>query len=93
DTVIVSAAFEDEDKTQSGYPRVIKLWRRSTKLEEATPIFEGEKNHLAVGGGVEFDGDKKHVMLGKTIDFFTSHSFLRLASGENRLIPLPDDAT
>ncbi|PBB79005.1 peptidase S9 [Mesorhizobium sp. WSM3879] len=93
DTVIVSAAFEDEDKTQSGYPRVIKLWRRGTKLEEATPIFEGEKNHLAVGGGVEFDGDKKHVMLGKTIDFFTSHSFLRLASGENRRIPLPDDAT
>ncbi|MDG4886299.1 prolyl oligopeptidase family protein [Mesorhizobium sp. WSM4887] len=93
DTVIVSAAFEDDDKTQSGYPRVIKLWRRGTKLEEATPIFEGEKNHLAVGGGVEFDGDKKHVMLGKTIDFFTSHSFLRLASGENRRIPLPDDAT
>lgn len=93
DTVIVSAAFEDEDKTHSGYPRVIKLWRRGTKLEEATPIFEGEKNHLAVGGGVEFDGDKKHVMLGKTIDFFTSHSFLRLASGENRRIPLPDDAT
>ncbi|MDG4880149.1 prolyl oligopeptidase family protein [Mesorhizobium sp. WSM4884] len=93
DTVIVSAAFEEDDKTQSGYPRVIKLWRRGTKLEDATPIFEGEKHHLAVGGGVEFDGDKKHVLLGKTIDFFTSHSFLRLASGENRRIPLPDDAT
>ena len=93
DTVIVSAAFEEEDKTQSGYPRVIKLWRRGTKLEEGTPIFEGEKHHLAVGGGVEFDGDKRHVLLGKTIDFFTSRSFLRLASGENRRIPLPDDAT
>ncbi|RUW71970.1 prolyl oligopeptidase family serine peptidase, partial [Mesorhizobium sp. M1E.F.Ca.ET.063.01.1.1] len=93
DTVIVSAAFEDGDKTQSGYPRVIKLWRRGTKLEDATPIFEAEKQHLAVGGGVEFDGDKRHVLLGKTIDFFTSHSFLRLASGENKRIPLPDDAT
>ncbi|KUM26203.1 peptidase S9 [Mesorhizobium loti] len=93
DTVIVSAAFEEEDKTQSGYPRVIKLWRRGAKLEDATPIFEGEKHHLAVGGGVEFDGDKRHVLLGKTIDFFTSHSFLRLASGENRRVPLPDDAT
>lgn len=93
DTVIVSAAFEEGDKTQSGYPRVIKLWRRGTKLEDAGPIFEGEKQHLAVGGGVEFDGDKRHVLLGKTIDFFTSHSFLRLASGENRRVPLPDDAT
>ncbi|AZO14078.1 S9 family peptidase [Mesorhizobium sp. M2A.F.Ca.ET.043.05.1.1] len=93
DTVIVSAAFTEEDKTQSGYPRVIKLWRRGTKLEEATPIFEGEKQHLAVGGGVEYDGERRHVLLGKTLDFFTSHSFLRLASGENRRIPLPDDAT
>ncbi|UCI05018.1 prolyl oligopeptidase family serine peptidase [Mesorhizobium sp. B1-1-8] len=93
DTVIVSAAFEEADKTQSGYPRVIKLWRRGTKLEDATPVFEAEKQHLAVGGGVEFDGDKRHVLLGKTIDFFTSHSFLRLTSGENRRIPLPDDAT
>ncbi|TIO75254.1 MAG: S9 family peptidase [Mesorhizobium sp.] len=93
DTVIVAAAFEDGDKTQSGYPRVIKLWRRGTKLEDATPVFEAEKQHLAVGGGVEFDGEKKHVLLGKTIDFFTSHSFLRLASGANKRIPLPDDAT
>lgn len=73
DTVIVSAAFEEEDKTQSGYPRVIKLWRRGTKLEDATPIFEGEKQHLAVGGGVEFDGDKRHVLLGRTIDLSLIH--------------------
>ncbi|OWK21666.1 hypothetical protein AJ88_18455 [Mesorhizobium amorphae CCBAU 01583] len=51
DTVIVSAAFEEEDKTQSGYPRVVKLWRRGTKLEDATPIFEAEKQDLAAGGG------------------------------------------
>lgn len=43
DTVIVSAAFEEDEKTQSGYPRVIKLWKRGTKLEDATPIFEAQK--------------------------------------------------
>ncbi|MFK0690315.1 prolyl oligopeptidase family protein [Mesorhizobium sp. IMUNJ 23033] len=93
DTVIVSAAFEEEDKTQSGYPRVVKLWRRGTKLEDATPIFEAEKQDLAAGGGVEIDGDRRHLFLARTIDFFSSHSFLRLASGENRRIPLPDDVT
>lgn len=93
DTVIVSAAFEEEDKTQSGYPRVVKLWRRGTKLEDATPIFEAEKQDLAAGGGVEIDGDRRHLFLARTIDFFSSHSFLRLPSGENRRIPLPDDVT
>ncbi|MCP9231311.1 prolyl oligopeptidase family protein [Mesorhizobium sp. LMG 17147] len=93
DTVIVSAAFEEDDKTQSGYPRVVKLWRRGTPLEAATPIFEALKQDLAAGGSVEFDGNKRHVFLARTIDFFASHSFLRLPSGENRRIPLPDDVT
>ena len=93
DTVIVSAAFEEADKTESGYPRVIKLWARGTQLEDALPIFEAQKQDLAAGGAVEFDGDKRHVFLARTLDFFASHSFLRLPSGENRRIPLPDDAT
>lgn len=93
DTVIVSAAFEESEKTQSGYPRVVKLWRRGSRLEEATPIFEAQKQDLAAGGSVEFDGDKRHLFLTRTLDFFASHSFLRLPSGENRRIPLPDDVT
>lgn len=93
DTVIVSAAFEEADKTQSGYPRVVKLWKRGTRLEDATLIFEAETQDLAAGGGVEIDGDRRHLFLARTIDFFSSHSFLRLPSGENRRIPLPDDVT
>ncbi|WP_027144091.1 prolyl oligopeptidase family protein [Mesorhizobium sp. WSM3626] len=93
DTVIVSAAFEEADKTESGYPRVVKLWKRGTRLEEATPIFEGKTEDLAVGAGVEFDGKKRDLFLARTLNFFASHSFLRLPSGENRRIPLPDDVT
>ncbi|MER9912970.1 prolyl oligopeptidase family protein [Mesorhizobium sp. M0050] len=93
DTVIVSAAFDEDDKTQSGYPRVVKLWKRGTRLEEATPIFEAEKQDLAAGAGVEHDGDRQYLFLARTIAFFSSHSFLRLPSGENRRIPLPDDVT
>ncbi|MBZ9704285.1 MULTISPECIES: prolyl oligopeptidase family serine peptidase [unclassified Mesorhizobium] len=93
DTVIVSAAFEEADKTESGYPRVVKLWTRGTDLEDATPIFEAQKEDLAVGAGLEFDGEKRHLFLTRTLNFFASHSFLRLPSGENRRIPLPDDIT
>ncbi|TIS57728.1 prolyl oligopeptidase family protein [Mesorhizobium sp.] len=93
DTVIVSAAFEEDEKTQSGYPRVVKLWKRGTSLGDATPIFEAQKRDLAAGGSVEFDGDKRHVFLTRTLDFFASHSFLRQPSGEVRRIPLPDDVT
>ncbi|MER8432678.1 prolyl oligopeptidase family serine peptidase [Mesorhizobium caraganae] len=93
DTVLVSAAIEEEDKTQSGYPRVVKLWKRGTRLEDATPTFEAEKQDLAAGVGVEYDGDRQYLFLARAIAFFSSHSFLRLPSGENRRIPLPDDVT
>nr|WP_281408561.1 prolyl oligopeptidase family serine peptidase [Mesorhizobium sp. WSM4306] len=93
DTVLVSAAFEEEDKTQSGYPRVVKLWKRGSRLEDATPIFEAEKQDLAAGVGVEYDGDRQYLFLARAIAFFSSHSFLRLPSGENRRVPLPDDVT
>lgn len=93
DTVIVSAAFEEADKTQSGYPRVVKLWKRGTRLEDATPIFEAEKEDLAAGAALEFDGDRRYLILARTLNFFASHIFLRLPSGENRRLPLPDDMT
>lgn len=93
DTVIVSAAFEEADKTQSGYPRVVKLWKRGTALEDATPIFEAEKEDLAAGAALEFDGDRRYLVLARTLNFFASHIFLRLPSGENRRLPLPDDMT
>ncbi|WP_081609815.1 prolyl oligopeptidase family protein [Mesorhizobium sp. STM 4661] len=93
DTVIVSAAFDEADKTQSGYPRVVKLWKRGTRLEDATPIFEAEKEDLAAGAALEFDGDRRYLILARTLNFFASHIFLRLPSGENRRLPLPDDMT
>lgn len=93
DTVIVGAAFEDADRTQSGYPRVVKLWRRGTDLSDAVPIFEGQVDDLAVGGSLEFDGDDRYLLLARTVDFYSGHHFVRLASGEIRRLPLPDDAT
>ncbi len=93
DTVIVGAALEEGDRTQSGYPRVVKLWKRGTDLSAAEPIFEGQLEDLAVGGLLEFDGDERYLLLARTIDFYSGHHFVRLASGENRRLPLPDDAT
>lgn len=91
DTIIVSAAFEDEDRTESGYPRVVKLWKRGTPVEAAQPIYDALKEDLAAGGAIERDGDKEYFFVTRTIDFFASHSFLRLPNGDLRRVPLPDD--
>jgi len=91
DTVLLSAAFDEADRTASGYPRVVKLWKRGTPVEAAEPIFAVETNDLAAGAGVDYDGERKHVVLARTIDFFTTHYFVRLDDGTLRRLPLPDD--
>lgn len=36
--------------TDSGYPRLVKLWKRGTDFHEATFVFEGEAADVAVSG-------------------------------------------
>ncbi|MGE0283121.1 MAG: prolyl oligopeptidase family protein [Rhizobiaceae bacterium] len=93
DTVLVSAAFEEDEKTDSGYPRVVKLWKRGHPLAEATQIFDIDKHELSAAAGVDYDGDKKYVFLSRIIDFYAAKGFLWTPDGAIRHVPLPDDAT
>lgn len=93
DSLLVSAAFEDDQKTSSGYPRVVNIWKRGEPLQDARRIFEIGADELATGAGVDHDGDKQYVFLSQTIDFFAGRSFLWTSDGQARHIPLPDDAT
>ena len=91
DMVLVSAAFEEDEKTESGYPRVVKVWKRGTPIEDARQIFEVGKHELVAGAGVEYDEGRKYVFISRAMDFFSSQMFLWLPDGEIRHIPLPDD--
>lgn len=47
DHLYVGTDFGDNSMTDSGYPRVIKKWRRGTSIDEAETIFEGEKTDVS----------------------------------------------
>ena len=40
DSLYVATDFGPESLTRSGYPRVVKVWRRGTPLSAATPLYE-----------------------------------------------------
>ncbi|MCK5945255.1 MAG: S9 family peptidase, partial [Planctomycetes bacterium] len=46
DTLFVGTDFGEGSMTESGYPRIVKLWRRGTKLDEATQVIAGEKTDV-----------------------------------------------
>ena len=41
DTVLVGTDFGPGSLTDSGYPRIVKRWRRGQPLTEATTVFTG----------------------------------------------------
>ena len=50
DTVLVGTDFGADSLTDSGYPRVIKRWRRGTPLTDAETVFEGARTDVRVIG-------------------------------------------
>jgi prolyl oligopeptidase len=49
DTLFVASDFGPGTLTDSGYPRVLKIWRRGSALTDATTVFEGERTDVSVG--------------------------------------------
>lgn len=92
DSVLVGTDFGEGSLTESGYPRIVKLWKRGEPLSEAKTIFEGDVKDVSAYGYVSRsppNGD--HVVVGAHKTFYTSHEFL-LRDGQLVRVPKPDDA-
>jgi prolyl oligopeptidase len=48
DSLFVATDFGSGSLTNSGYPRVVKEWRRGTPLDQAAPVFEGQPEDVSV---------------------------------------------
>src|ERR1019366_4301470 len=55
DTLYVGTDFGPGSLTSSGYPRVIKEWKRGTPLSAAHETFAGKPDDVAVGVAVVHD--------------------------------------
>ena len=53
DTLLVGTDFGAGSLTESGYPRIIKRWRRGTPLADAETVFEGERTDVSVFASVD----------------------------------------
>ena len=49
DSVFVGTDFGPGSLTKSGYPRIVKEWKRGTPLAEAAVVFEGRPEDMSVG--------------------------------------------
>jgi len=107
DEVLVGTDFGTDGSTltDSGYPRVVKSWKRGTPMEDAVTVFEGERTDIAAHMYAYHDRGFVHEFQLRSITFYTSKYFYRpltvggiagtTADEETtpfREVPIPEDA-
>ncbi|MGX7675584.1 prolyl oligopeptidase family serine peptidase [Plantactinospora sp. DSM 117369] len=92
DHIYVGTDFGPGSLTASGYPRIVKRWRRGTPLEQATVVYQGRDDDVSVYAVHDPTPGFVRDFLGRRLDFFRREEFLRTVDGELVRIDVPEDA-
>ena len=77
DTVYVARDFGPGSMTNSGYPRIVKEWRRGTPLTDAKTIFEGRVEDVSAGANVVNEPGRRYELVYRSPDFWTREQLIR----------------
>jgi prolyl oligopeptidase len=92
DTLLVGTDFGADSLTESGYPRVVKRWRRGRSVEDAQTVFEGSPGDVVVAAGVDRTPGFERTVLRRALDFFNDQLY-ELRGDELIRVDAPTDAT
>jgi prolyl oligopeptidase len=92
DTLYVGTNFGPGSLTKSGYPRIIKKWKRGTPLSAATVVFEGKLEDVSVDTVVSHDHGITYEFIERAVTFFTNEQLVRRGDQWVK-IDKPEDAT
>jgi prolyl oligopeptidase len=91
DTLYVGTDFGPGTRTDSGYPRIVKEWRRGTPLASARTVFEGVATDVSVSASVSRRFGYHREFLRRSITFFSGETHLRVGDKFVKL-DVPADA-
>lgn len=91
-TIIVGTDFGARSLTKSGYPRIVKLWKRGTPLADASTLLEGEDGDVSVSGQVDFRPEGNVFQLTREPSFWESVNWIVDDKLDKVEVPLPRDA-
>jgi len=77
DTLYVGTDFGPDSMTSSGYPRIIKEWKRGTPLSQARMVFEAKPSDESAGVSVQHDHGQVYEFVSRAPTFFTDEVSLR----------------
>lgn len=92
DHVFVYTDFGDGTLTSSGYPRIAKLWKRGTPLEEAQIAYEGQASDMYIAAYHDDSPGFERNFVSRTLAFYNDELYLRKDDGSLVKIDAPNSA-
>ncbi len=76
DNVFVYTDFGDGSMTTSGYPRVVKQWKRGTPMSAATVVYEGKPDDMYIAAMHDDTPGFERGFVSRTLAFYNNELFL-----------------
>ncbi|HEY2254190.1 MAG TPA: prolyl oligopeptidase family serine peptidase [Variovorax sp.] len=92
DTAYIETDFGPGSLTSSGYPRLVKRWRRGTPLASAERVYEGLPDDMIVAGEYDDTPGFERDFIIRTLAFYSDELYLRGADGSLAKVDAPDSA-
>jgi prolyl oligopeptidase len=86
DTLLVARDWGPGTMTKSGYPFVVKLWKRGQPLEQAKEVYRGTENDVAARATTYHDSAGNQVTIAhRGVNFFESEVSLLTPEGATKI--------
>ncbi len=92
DQVIITTDFGPNSMTNSGYPRIVKLWQRGTPLSSAKEIFQAQTTDMSAFSFLQKNPEGKYLFHSRRISFYESENTYEDGQGKRTLLPFPRTA-
>ncbi|HUJ47340.1 MAG TPA: prolyl oligopeptidase family serine peptidase [Rhizomicrobium sp.] len=88
-TVLFGTDFGPGSLTTSGYPRIVKLWKRGTPIANAKTVYEGQSSDVGINPLVFRGPYGVAALVARGITFYETEYYYVNADGSIRKLPLP----
>ncbi|KAA8920721.1 S9 family peptidase [Xanthomonas sontii] len=92
DTVYLYTDFGPGSLTSSGYPRIVKQWKRGTPMTSATLVYEGKPDDMYIAAMHDDTPGYERDFVSRTLAFYNDEMYLRGADGRLTKIDVPNSA-
>ncbi len=92
DHLYVATDFGAGSMTTSGYPRIVKEWKRGTPLASAVTVYEGKNDDMSISAHRDNTPGFERDFVHRQIAFYNSETFFRGKDGKLTKIDVPNDA-